>query len=606
MVSDGVSLLLMKPTEIQDGSIISECFVDNKLLNFDFFIDNSWVKYDRGQYISSIDEDKSYFNLESQTLIHHEYNKDGGFNFIPLKNNLTYKGNTVRGSYSDNDVDFREYNNIHVGTTGEKGNENIVLSFRFNEQEFEVNDGDDLVFTVDEEGWNKVNQININNTKFIKNGSFGSNVPFFADKVKKLGKNSIRFDLDYILQEGYEPTTDDRDIYFLTETDPNRFILEDSVCDDFILQEGYKPYVTDRDVFFLTEKTNQRFILEQSNTIEQSTTNNGTYLCSWLYKENHDSEPVWVDRYYYPDIVKRENLLTEEIYKQSFNNIIDDAYSDKPQIKNDIYQNSYYDKKSDLYLKPKNIYRYQRVSTETVNEVIDKMKEKSIIEIEDNKHKSCLLSDYFAFDNENYKVIKYDKWNKTNVINLNMDMYLRRDKRIGIQLFGSDFKHGFNIQNRKDLVPFHYYATDETVYLCNNKFESVHEFNLYEKYGDKILKLILGDTFDDVIIISGMWMYILSYDLMLKSRIDLTATKTEVGAIKDIEKNLSVGLSPILDGQIKFDGNDVFGAYENGEVPSISLVNYPYNHTKIEIDEVVTCSDVLYLDETVSGTVSLN
>lgn len=48
MVSDGESLLLIKPKDIQDGNIISECFVDNKLLNFDFFIDNSWVKYDRG------------------------------------------------------------------------------------------------------------------------------------------------------------------------------------------------------------------------------------------------------------------------------------------------------------------------------------------------------------------------------------------------------------------------------------------------------------------------------------------------------------------------------------------------------------------------------
>ena len=185
-------------------------------------------------------------------------------------------------------------------------------------------------------------------------------------------------------------------------------------------------------------------------------------------------------------------------------------------------------------------------------------------------------------------------------------MYLQRDKRMGIQLFGSDYKHGFNIQNRKDLVPFHYYATDETVYLCNNKFESVHEFKLYEKYGDKILKLILGDTFDDVIVISGMWMYILSYDLMLKSRIDLTATKSEVGAIKDIEKNLSIGLSPILDGEVSFGGEDVFEVYENGEAPSVSLVNYPYNHTKIKIDETVVYSDVMYIDEVVSGTVSLN
>jgi hypothetical protein len=29
----------------------------------------------------------------------------------------------------------------------------------------------------------------LNDTKFIKNGAFGSNVPFFADKVKKLQNN---------------------------------------------------------------------------------------------------------------------------------------------------------------------------------------------------------------------------------------------------------------------------------------------------------------------------------------------------------------------------------------------------------------------------------
>jgi hypothetical protein len=37
--------------------------------------------------------------------------------------------------------------------------------------------------------------INLNDTKFIKNGSFGSNVPFFSDKVKKLqNHNSIIVD----------------------------------------------------------------------------------------------------------------------------------------------------------------------------------------------------------------------------------------------------------------------------------------------------------------------------------------------------------------------------------------------------------------------------
>lgn len=161
----------------------------------------------------------------------------------------------------------------------------------------------------------------------------------------------------------------------------------------------------------------------------------------------------------------------------------------------------------------------------------------------------------------------YKDWNRTNKINFNGDFYLQRDKRMGIQLFGTDFTNGFNIQNRKDLVPFHYYATDKILYLCNNKFEIVHQFDLYEKYNDYILKLFLGDVFDDVIILSGIWLYILSYDLRLKSRINLTATsdnedELQLNAIKDLGKLI---LNENLDGMTK-------------------LINYPYNDTHITLN----------------------
>jgi hypothetical protein len=65
---------------------------------------------------------------------------------------------------------------------------------------------------------------------------------------------------------------------------------------------------------------------------------------------------------------------------------------------------------------------------------------------------------------------------------LNADLYLQRDKRMGIQIFGTDYRHGFNIQNRKDLAPYQYYATEKVLYLLNNKLEIVHQFDLYEKY----------------------------------------------------------------------------------------------------------------------------
>ena len=88
---------------------------------FDYYMDNSWVGYDRNKRISAINRDKSAFQLKSQALLHHEYNKEDGINFIPLKNNFTYKGNSVRGNNTNisnsnyPDVDYRTYTSINSG-----------------------------------------------------------------------------------------------------------------------------------------------------------------------------------------------------------------------------------------------------------------------------------------------------------------------------------------------------------------------------------------------------------------------------------------------------------------------------------------------------------
>jgi hypothetical protein len=177
-----------------------------------------------------------------------------------------------------------------------------------------------------------------------------------------------------------------------------------------------------------------------------------------------------------------------------------------------------------LVIEPGNQYRYQRLSTEMINEVNDKLAPFEITKALNTAKKSVDIADEFTFDNEHYLKLNYKDWNKTNAINLNTDIYLTRKKRMGIQLFGSDYGSGFTIQNRKDLVPFHYYATGNVIYMLNNKFEIIHQFDLWSKYEDTILKFFLGDVFDDVIVVTGMWIYILSYDLRLKNRIDLTAS----------------------------------------------------------------------------------
>lgn len=490
-------------------------YVHDSSLDFNFYVDTSWVGYDRSKYISSVNSDRSATGLETQSIIHHQYNKEDGFNFIPLKNNLSYRGNTIRGAnlimsdFSYPDVDFRTYSALHTGFNQEKGADIITLSYVFNDQEYEVKDGEDLHFTIPEKSIEKTNgleplwpykYININDTKFVKNGAFGSNVPYFADKIKKL--------------------------------------------------QGAKTYVLNDDK-------------------QKATPNNGVYLCSWLYRKNHEGEPIWLDRYYYPDMIDRKKALSGlSNFESSFDNILDLNYTKDEYLREKIYKNTYIDKVSDLIIEPSNSYMFQRLSSEMVNEVLEKIepnliRNSSKRNVRNQVDKPVDLWDDYTFDNENYRKIHYSAWGNTNSMNFNTDIYLNKNKRMGIQLFGSDYTSGFNIQNRKDLAPYHYYASDSIVFLLNNNFDIVHQFDLGVKYGDKINKLILGDVFDDVIVITGIWIYILSYDLRLKSRIDLTANKNERFAIKNLEN-------------VK--------ALKNGQ--EIRLVNYPYGDVGKSVEEL--------------------
>jgi hypothetical protein len=261
-----------------------------------------------------------------------------------LKNNLTYKGNSVRGNntnYSDDnypDVDYRTYTSINSGLNQEKGNENITLSFTFTDQEYEVNGGQTLSFTIPKSEGDlpslfPYKEININDTKFIKNGAFGSSVPYFSDKIK---------------------------------------MLQDGVI------EGGK----------------------------DNTPNNATYLCTWLYKKDDDSKAVWVDRYYYPDFTSRWDIIKEgydeeedeekyNVYSQSKENFIDkiNRTSNEGKDAKKIIKKTYFDKISDMLIREDTTYHYQRVSEKMVNEVLSNIEKHRISSAISNTNKELNLLD---------------------------------------------------------------------------------------------------------------------------------------------------------------------------------------------------------------------
>ena len=468
---ENIYTLKRDTTNLYDKDI--NIYINNIEEILDYDIDASWVTYNRSNYIDSIDTNKSKFDLDSQFLIHHEYFTDNSVNLLPLKNNLTYTGTVTNGANtyatkSETDiskplVDFRNYTSIHSGINQEYGNETITLSFTFTDQVYHINPGDELVFKIPQRTNTDIlpplypyESININDTMFVRNGAFASNVPYFADKFKKFQNENTKL-------------------------------------------------------------------------------NNYTYLCTWLYQPNEDSTPIWLDRYYYPDLVSRNDVLKEERFKSSLNNIPDEYYFTE-DYKNSVsgsvvkeneyndflknFQNStFVDKKSDLTLEAGTTYRYSRLSKEMVDEVYNNISENRIDAVKDSKGNTVNLSKIIPFNGETWRKIPGELFKNSNAINFNMDLYVNPLKKMGIQLFGCDYNYGFNIQNRKDLTPYMYFASKKALYLLNNKFEVRQAFDCYEKYGTEIKYIILDEPFNDVYAFTDDSILVLEYDLRLKQQI---------------------------------------------------------------------------------------
>ena len=179
------------------------------------YINSAWLSYNSDSSLE-INEERSAFNLENQCIYHLQYNNidttdySTTVNIIPLKNHVSPGNNIIRGDYLNNDLnsekpntDFREYTSIETGGIREFGNDTIVLTYTYYNEEYSIKPGSDFVFTLRKNndslsGDNKYalypyKQLNINNSQFVNNGACGSDVPILADKVKKMQKNSTIF-----------------------------------------------------------------------------------------------------------------------------------------------------------------------------------------------------------------------------------------------------------------------------------------------------------------------------------------------------------------------------------------------------------------------------
>ena len=464
--------------------------ITDKFTNLSDYINTSWISY-KDRNFANVNVEKSAYNLESQCLFHLQYNNiDDKFsttlNIIPLKNHLSPKNFGIRGDYlntgtnNDPNVDFREYTSLETGTNQEFGNSTITLNYIFYDIEYIINPGEDLVFSIgnnadDDSGavLYPFQTLNINDTKFVKNGSFGSTNPFLSDKVKKLQTNSIF-------------------------------------------------------------------------------SNNGRYLHTWLYQSKTNPHGIWLDRYYYPNIISKQDALKGKVNfdPASFNDIIDKNYVQSDELFYSYVQDApYFDKQSDLMFEQSTQYVYSRVGKDQVNTIISNI----------SNYKEYELASYS--NNEEAITINNLNIKNSGILDLNFDIYLNSDKVYGLDLFANSSTNGLSISNLNDVTPFlytfdNYYdsnnnLTSAVITLHNTNFDIIKQLDIQHLYknNEEILGLALNIPYEDFAIIGSEYVYIVSYDLILKEQIKLVNENETLKKVHIINNKLFY----LVDKQYKFD-----------------------------------------------------
>ena len=97
----------------------------------------------------------------------------------------------------------------------------------------------------------------------------------------------------------------------------------------------------------------------------------GQYLCTWL-SGMPGEEGIWVDRYYYPDLVSKATALgSEPIYNITYDDVIENLIESNSNLKVSVTDKIFFDKLSDLTFEPKKEYIYERIKD--IKEVDEQM-----------------------------------------------------------------------------------------------------------------------------------------------------------------------------------------------------------------------------------------
>lgn len=100
---------------------------------------------------------------------------------------------------------------------------------------------------------------------------------------------------------------------------------------------------------------------------DTNNSDNGQYLlCTWLSGSPFGNEKIWVDRYYYPDLISKEDAIAENTHlSETYNDYIENIIRNNTSLSDDIKNRKFFDKRSDFVFEPNKYYKYSRIEKVT-------------------------------------------------------------------------------------------------------------------------------------------------------------------------------------------------------------------------------------------------
>lgn len=155
---------------------------------------------------------------------------------------------------------------------------------------------------------------------------------------------------------------------YVIKSGSNTFVSPSSLYPFSVLNINDTKFIESGAYSHTSPEFSDRIYHVSNNPVEK---NNGQYLlCTWLSGSPFSDQKVWVDRYFYPDLVeKAEALAGRAITNVTYTEYIEQLIQQNSSLYQETATRKFFDKLSDMAFIPNETYIYERLNNTQVPQI---------------------------------------------------------------------------------------------------------------------------------------------------------------------------------------------------------------------------------------------